>query len=519
MVNTRTCAEEENIGTVEYRQPKVYTPCKLITGGLKGGIKGIPEEGILQEYCLEDEVNALLHDAIIPQPKPRTVKRRRPPPNDMRNAGIFSGGWNLINPPSETKFMDLVNDVKETTYASYWNKPLGSSRDITPLLPEEYVRKDVRFGKSTKSEESLYDIIFPVNKCSEQELHLVGVRSKLNYSKPAFDENKTFGYRYQRSSSVECCLKYENILLGKNLLSLVDVKQAEHQKATTPKLGLPMTPNDNINSVPEEFRFGLPTKKLKETTASCLNYCKVKPEKAFLHDCLRHLNSVHECLRKSHPHTLFRTYYLKLKFMDECKTGWLPREEIYDFCNRNRIFFQPNFIEPLLSMWSIFDGSNIQYETFIRVLNYREPSLEFPKLQDIDKNCLDFRTTYGEMVKPHDNRKTGGDWTLRAGLPKSRYFDLDYHMVPYRSSDANIIGFPEESHAFSQMVPCTFANYDVTIQDMYATRDQKTIRRVFEASGEKFTEEKFQKVWSEAEKYHSKGVVCYETFRKALSVF
>lgn len=483
----RTRYVTDNKGAVVDRQPNV---CAAGKPGLKGSIKSV-----LQNYCLEDEVNALLHDAIIPPQKPRRGRQHGSPPKDMRNAGIFTEARDLINPPINTKFMDTVNELKETTYASYWNKPLGSSRDSTPLLPEGAL-KNVRFGKSTKSKESLYDVICPSNSLPNQDLcsHMPGVQSNRNYYKPAFDKNKTFGYKHKRSSSIECCLKYENRYLGKHLSSPIDVAQAEYQKTTTPKLGFCLTPNDAIKSVPKGFRFGQVTK-AGETAANCLKHCTINPKKKFIYGCLGHLNHVRVYLRKSHPHTIFNTCYLKLKFMDKRKTGWLPKKEIYDFCNRNRILFLPNFIEPLLSIWNIFDGSNIEYETFIRIINYREPSPELPKIQDIDENYVDFRTIYGEIVKPgqeHDIRS-------RAGLPTVRDLDLDCPV-------------------FSQMIPSILTNYAVTYHDMYAARDQKTIRRVFENSGEKFTDEKFEKVWNEAAKYHSKGIVCYETFRKALSV-
>lgn len=505
----RTCDEKENIGAID-RQPKVCAAGKPTTRGSKESVKSL-----LQIDCWEDEVDALVHDAIIPPVKPTTGRRRGSPPKDTRYAGIYSGGWDLINPPTKTNFMEIVNDFKETTYASYWKRPLGSSRDFTPLLPEGYGSKNIRFGKTTKSEESLYDLIFPIDPCSDQELHshMPGIQCKRNYCQPAFDENKTFGHKYQRSSSVECCLKDENIYLGKNLSSRIGVRQAEYQRATTPKLGLSLTPNDNINTVPKDFRFGLQTTKI-ETTATCLNFCKINPEKALIQDCFKHLNKVRKYLRRKHPHTIFRTYYLKMKFVDKCKTGWLPKEEIYDFCKRNRIYFAPNFMEPLLSAWNAFDGSHIEYETFVRVINYKEPFPDLPKLQDIEKSCLDFRTTYGEMVKPgqeHDNR-------FRAGLPTARHLDLDYPKILYTSSNANNIVVPKHSHAFSQIIPSTLTNSEVTYRDMYTGRDKKTVKRVFEASGEKFTDENFEKVWTEAVKYHSKGMVCNETFRKALSV-
>lgn len=487
---------------------------KICAAGKPSTIDSKGVGGLLRDYSLQDEVDALFHDAIFPPPIPRTERTRRPSPKDVRNAGFFTEGRVLINPPTKTKYLQLVNELRETTYASYWHKPIGSSRDPAPLLPKGYGRNTKTFGKSTKPKEIAKDIIFPVNPVPDREQQSHGLQSTRNYCEPAFDKNRIYGLKNSRTSSVECCLKNDNIYLGKHLSCPINENEAQFKKANSPALGLYLAPNDNINNVPKGFRFGIQTTRIDETTSHCLKCCKPNPEKEFIHDCLRHLNNVRKCLRKSHPHTVFKTYYLKLKFIDKCKTGWLPKKEIYDFCLINRIYFQSDLLEPLLYVWKAFDGSNIEYETFFRVVNYREPFPDLPKIQDLDESCLHFHTTYSDMVKPGQEQ----DKRLRAGIPSGRYLDLDYPTVPTGYCRADIMVLPEESDVFSRLSASTFTNFEVTHRDVFAVRDQKSVRRVFEANRDKFTDEEFEKVWKEAAKHHSKGMVCYETFRKALTM-
>lgn len=43
-----------------------------------------------------------------------------------------------------------MNDLKETSYQSYWNKELGKTRDPTPGLPAGTEPLSVTFGAPTK---------------------------------------------------------------------------------------------------------------------------------------------------------------------------------------------------------------------------------------------------------------------------------------------------------------------------------------------------------------------------------
>lgn len=52
----------------------------------------------------------------------------------------------ILRPSDKTRFQTLINDLKETSYASYWDKNLGKPKDPTAGLPAGMDILDVTFG-------------------------------------------------------------------------------------------------------------------------------------------------------------------------------------------------------------------------------------------------------------------------------------------------------------------------------------------------------------------------------------
>lgn len=461
----------------------------------------------LKHYLLKDEVDALISDAVIPEPKqtPALVKLQK-----NINAG------ELINPPPKSKFENLVNEIKETQYSSYWKKPLGTTRDQTPFLPAGLDIRKATFGKKNEYTDSVYDIIMPkdtpVGKTSPSLEP--GYQTNRHYCRPSYNPNQNFGITYRpdrRGTYAKCCVTNEGIVLGTAFCRPRNALEADIKNETVAPTGHSPTPNDNIKCVPKGYAFG----KLKPSTGNvpnCLTTCPINSSREFFLKCLAHLNTLQKCLSKFCDDQFFRKFYLHLEYLDKANTGWLPKHIVYDFCSAKNVRVNPNFIEPLLEMWNGFDGSQIQYRIFVDTINYRKPSSYIPKIPDVEGDCLGFSTTYNDMVKPGQEV----DRRRMAGLPSARYIDKDDLSTPAGMCKADRICLPEESDVRSCISPSIFTLFGITHRDMYAKRSPKVIRKVFEAAGENFTDEKFNEIWNEAKKYHSLGWVCYVTFRKAL---
>lgn len=467
----------------------------------------------LQHYLLQEEAEALIRDSIHPPPKPRKLPPlRHPPKPDMRNSGPYNQVAELINPPLKSKFQTLVADFKETTYTSYWKKVTGRVSDPVPTLPQGL---DIytTMGKKLPSSGRLYDIAMPKVPLPDKTRlsKLPGYQIRRNYCE-SYNPNIVFGMRYNvdpRGIWAKCCLTDNTVLEGTSLKKPLNTKLANFQDVKKPHLGVTSAPYNNISCVPEGYAFG----KLQppSNVVECLTTCELNPNRELFKKCLAHLNTLRRCLCKRFEATFFRRLYLNFRYYDGEKSGWLAKNIIYNYCNTQFIRFNPALIEPLLSLWNAFNGSEIKYETFVLILNFTQPTPELPKIWDVGEDCIDFRTTYTEMVKPGQEI----DRRRMAGLPSGRYFDMDYPVTPVGCCKADRSYLPHETDAMANLCPSVFTLTGVTHRDMYAKREPETVRKVFTAIGETFEDEEFEKIWNNAKKYHSKGWVCFETFRRS----
>ncbi|CAG9563978.1 unnamed protein product [Danaus chrysippus] len=369
----------------------------------------------LKWYSLQDEVDALISDAI----EPSTLKTKFPPikevkKRDMRYASIFSEGSELLNPPVKTKMQTLVEDFKNTTYSSYWKKAVGKISDPVPTLPEGFNIYSTPCGLDKRTHDSAYDIILPKNPIIDKTPKSKSPGYQVNRNYCFFNKNSTFGIKAEGDRTgkfMKCCLTDDRVTLGTALKQTIADIQAKFKNETASKLATSIMPNNNISRVPEGFAFG-----------------KIYPPGEQLIECLR------------------------------------------------------------------------------------EPSPELPKIYDVPEEYLDFRTTYGDMVRENQEIDTRN----MAGIPSGRYFDKDYPITPEGCCKADRTYLPHESDARTCLLPSILTSLGVSHRDLYARRDRKTIMEVFGRAGYKFDEEKFKTIWEMAEKYHSQKWVCYETFRKCL---
>ncbi|PZC73379.1 hypothetical protein B5X24_HaOG209646 [Helicoverpa armigera] len=468
---------------------------------------------LLKNYRLQDEVDALIGDAL--NKKPDFKPTRRPPDTpDMRNRGPYTEIRNLINPPKQTKFEELVEDLKSTAYHSYWKAPHGKTRDITPFLPEGFDILSDTFGKKNVPSESAYDVITPKTPVAEiPPSKGPGYQTNRNYCKP-YNPKTCFGIVCMPDKTGICAkasLKEERIVLGNGNYIPKTSHQADFQELRSSRLGTARQPNQNMDCVPPGFTFG--EIKAPPEVPSWLSYCRINVGRHFLMKCLGHLNSVKKALSKRVGGLFFKGFYLYLKHLDEDKTGWVHKDVVYDYCAFKHVRVNPALIEPLLEMWNGFDGTRMRYELFIHLINFQNPMPDLPRIPDIEvSKCLDFSTTYRDMVMPGQEVDT----RRRAGLPSGRYLEFDFVETTEGSCRAYRAYLPEETDTGSCIDPSTFTRYGVTHRDLYAKRSPEVVRRVFEAAGDKFTDESFNECWEKAKEYHSQGWVSFETFRRVL---
>ncbi|XP_063369535.1 EF-hand domain-containing family member B-like [Cydia amplana] len=504
-----TSGGKGNIGLFMERNPKVCA------AGIPTAQPDDKVSDSLQHYLLKDEADALLSDAIHPPKPPRPLPPLRHPPKlDMRYA--YRGHVaQLVNPPLETKYHEIAHNLKESVYSSYWTKRLAQSKDPVPMLPEGFDIEGTTFGKKTGNHESLYDLVMPKVPLLDKtpRAKQLSVQHDRNYCRPPYSPNLTYGHRTgrdERGRSTKCCLTDDKVTVGTSDREIVNSVLADYKTFSKPKVGGALTPCNNINEVRQGHAFGIIRR--PDSVAECLTNCKINPEKEYIKKCFNHLNKLRRVLSTRYLPTFFGNFYLGLQFLDKERTGWLPKVVVYDYAATKFIRFDASLIEPLLLLWNAFDGQQIEYKTFVRAINYRIPYAETPKLPDFPDACIDYRTTYTEMVKPDQPP----DCSPMAGLPSGRYFDLYFPITPEYYSTADRVFLPHETDVKACIDPTIMTLFHVNHRDMYAKRAPEVVRRVFENIGEQFTDERFNQVWDEAKKYHSEGWVCFETFKRAL---
>lgn len=478
---------------------------------------------VLSLTTLQDEVDALIHDSIIPPPpKPASPPlSRQPLIRDVRHMGSNTEAQALINPPVKTKFQTLVEDLKETVYASYWNKAVGKIPDVVSKLPEGTDIFNKTFGSKPPHRISLYDVVMPNDQVHDEGQKTDSGKCNVNRNYPSpFNPDAVFGAKYKnnvRESTLKQYLTDDRIPIGIHLKKHINVQHVEFLERTQARLGVPLFPINNMAGLPQGHVFGVNTSKDAISVANCLNHSHGvnNTQKELVKKSLVHLNTLRKCLSKRYDALFFKNLYLGLKRFDQCKTGWLPKKLVYDYCASRFIHIDKNLLENLLLLWKICNGAEIEYKSFVNVINFTQVTPHVPKIEDAPDLLVENRTIYSDMTKGGQETDT----RLRAGAPSGWYLEKDTVFIPDTNCKADQGSLPHETDVRGCLNPSMFTIMGLSHRDMFAPREPITIRRVFEAAGEEFTNDSFDLVWEMAKKCHSQGLVCYETFRRAMREF
>lgn len=100
------------------------------------GVKHVREWSVpdcLQEYSLQEKLDVVIKG--FKKEPPPVVKTKL---NPIRYAGIYTEIKNVLTPEPPSGFKMLLEDLGETTYHSYWNKPLGKLKIILLYVNQHY---------------------------------------------------------------------------------------------------------------------------------------------------------------------------------------------------------------------------------------------------------------------------------------------------------------------------------------------------------------------------------------------
>lgn len=95
-------------------------------------------------------MDALKHEANIFDRK-CPFNYKQPKIKNTRHCGVYTNMHTILQQPVKTRFQTLINDLKETTYQSYWDKLEGKAKDATGKLPIYVDPYTTTFGKKNES--------------------------------------------------------------------------------------------------------------------------------------------------------------------------------------------------------------------------------------------------------------------------------------------------------------------------------------------------------------------------------
>ncbi|XP_044726488.1 EF-hand domain-containing family member B-like [Chrysoperla carnea] len=492
-----------------------------------GVIYAKPDDSVkktLEWYTIEEHLEALKHDAGIyhetSECPPKPLKR------NVRTRGLCTQISELLQPGDINTFEHLKTELKETAYASYWNKPLGRARDKVTDLPIGIDILKTTFGiKGTR--DSIYDAIPRKTKEEIEEDSKVGHENYIkshngywaeeqinrNYT-GAFKKNNVFGKATHcdpNGKVTKKCLKWFN---NQNL-TVANIRQIEWERRNKPRIGKVLEPNNNASRVPPDYVFGVTSVADAYDVRSSINECSSFSLENEFKFCLKHINKVRTLLQKRFPKFNFRDLYDSMRYYDQKdKTGWLPKDIVYHVCNEYNVSFDRCKIENLLKYFKILQDDKYNIEKFVNILN---KSVEFPYLSvmpAIPPEQQHYQTTTQASYRI-DN--TCDELNLpAAGIRTIRHEHVTPTIIE-GGCKAYFEHLGAESTTRSAINPSIQTIYDVTHRDYLKYRPKEQIKNIFKSFLE-MSDAHFDFLWAEAEKLDN-GQVNVQMIRDLLKKY
>nr|XP_023011847.1 EF-hand domain-containing family member B-like [Leptinotarsa decemlineata] len=505
----------------------------ICAAGMPSGTSKDNVENTLKEYSLEDEVTAVKHDANIWFENEFRPPLQLPPIQNACFKGTMTEIKPLLNPPMRARYETLLDELKETTYSSYWQKPVGKGRDQVPGLPKGMIPTEVTFGKPFTREIPLRELVNPP-KTPYEVLQESQVGHELykkthndynpseqverGYKSPPFQKEKCFGisskYDY-RGIWVRCACDWhikEPVMHASKI-------QADYLDRVRPQIGKILAPNHNIECVPKGHTFGDRSERSFFGLEDLLKDSRCEPC-VFKRDFYKWISSLNKFKLRMKQRRIdgfdFNDFYKKALYWDQEKTGYLPTTIFYELCSCHQIMFPKEDIESLLKVLGIMQEEKINYKRFIDLINVNEKPIEFMPMRDIPKESLYYVTT--NQAASCDYLIIDNSGMSAAGMPSIRT-DLVRPVVPPTGCRADLDNLGDESTVNSLINPSIYTNYGLTSRDFFTPRTAETIRTLFEKIGYNFPNDSFEKIWKEGVEHDQTGLVCVETFKSLLTKY
>ncbi|KYB27190.1 EF-hand domain-containing family member B [Tribolium castaneum] len=504
-------------------------PFILAAGKLSDNL-GDSVANCLKQYSVDDASKALKYFANAKNAKP--VYEPEPYKNKIQR-GVYTEIRTILQPAVKTRYQTLINELKETSYESHWNKCIGKSRDPIPGLPKGLNPLEVTFGIKSNKDESVKELVNPpkgvyqvltenqiaheMYKKSHNDYN-VGERICRNYLSPAFDSSKRFGERTKfdpRGIWVRCaCTWHQN-----EPVVYTNKIQADFLNKTRNKLGECLRPNNIGEQLPKDFVYGKPAVRDLYGVEELLKDgdCPPCQFKRDLKCWLMSFNKMKQNLFKRFtleftPNDLAKS----LLYYDGDQSGTLPLETFYKVCSCHRFTFDRANLEPLLRLLSIICEDKILYMKFLDIVDSKTPPLQLMKIQDVPERNQYYLSSSQAAVC--DYLLINNASSPPAGIPSIRY-DLSRPIVPHGGCRADLENLGDECSAAILLNPSVYCNYGLSFRDFFLPRKPDVLRSLFEKVGYEIDDASFEKLWTEGVDQDKTGSVCVDTFNNLVQKY
>ncbi|XP_044752597.1 EF-hand domain-containing family member B [Coccinella septempunctata] len=480
----------------------------------------------LKRYTLEDEVQALKADFHVPKKEYKPTKLPKVAATN-RNPGIFLESRELLNPPPLTRYRQLVNDLKETTYASYWNKQLGATPDSTPTFPEGMKVDEITFGDPYKYDCSVKDLIQPpktpyqvlwdsqINHDAYKKVYgSYNPSEQINrgYVSPPFCPTQTFGKKCgydKRGLKAKCCLEWYN----NSPVTIVSGIQKNWMEKNQRKLGKCYEPNQILEILPEGHTFGAPYRREMYGVEELLKEpnTPISTSARDIRIWLVSFNRLKMAIEKKITPTFdYNILYERLKFFDRDGSGRITFGHLLEVMRCHEIFFNIKNVKALMEYLGIVVENIVDYQKFMDAL---KGHLSLGKIR-IPGNDTHFLSTYQasccDLLIPDENvcRRD-------AGIPTHR-LDERKPANPYTDKYVELSDF---TNMKACLQPSIFTQYSLSHRDFLCPRDKDFIRSLFRKIGYELSDQNFEEIWKIGLGRDGSGGVCVQTFRDLMNEY
>ncbi|XP_030747876.1 EF-hand domain-containing family member B-like [Sitophilus oryzae] len=485
----------------------------------------------LKHQRVVDEIDALKHDAKIWKEDEFVVPKQLPNFKNPNFKGTNTEIKEVLCPPVLTRYQQLVTDLKDTCYDSYWNADVGKSRDPNQGLPAGMNIVGTTFGTPSVRDISVKELVNPSKGpyqvlAESQVAHDMYKKTHRDYNpsekidrgyyRPAYDPKRCYGAKTKydpRGIWAKCALDWYE----KRPVVHAAKVQADYLDRTRPILGKVLAPNKNIECVPKGYSFG--TNKFQERFGmeELLKDAGVSPS-IYKKDVYRWVSSLNKlrlqlkekCRRGYNLNDLFQ----KALYIDKEKTDWINTSDFFDLCTCSRIKFSTQDLMELCEHLKYIHNEKINYRKFIEMIDINR---DFPSDFKITNDLPDKNKYYitSSQAASCDYLFINNEVLPPAGIPSIRN-DLPRPIVPEGGCRADLDNLGEETSAKAVVNPSIYTNYGLNYRDFFMPRSAETIRNLFEKIGYTFPGNSFEELWKMGLDMDCTGMVCIDTFKKLL---